>query len=88
MPRLTKEIAVVTTDLRAYEIIETFWEDYPFYLKVASPMTYINGFSEIDEAFTGDVIVWDKNEKFKTMKETTWNKIYGKYLKERLENKE
>lgn len=87
MPRVTKNIAVITTDLRAYEVIETFWEEFPCYIKVSSPITFINGYGEIDEAFVGDIIVWEKNEKFKTMRETVWNKIYGKHLKESLGEK-
>lgn len=87
MCRVTKNIAVITTDLRAYEAIETFWEEFPYYIKVSAPTTFINGYNEIDEAFAGDIIVWEKNGKFKTMRESVWNKIYGKHLKESLGEK-
>ena len=49
-----------------------------------------NGYGdlEIDDAFTGDYIVWDSEKHFKVMKASTWNKIYGDYLKGNIQEQE
>ena len=75
-------------DMRSYNVIETFWEKYPYYLEVKSPLTFIDGDLEIDDAFTGDYIVWDSEKHFKVMKASTWNKIYGDYLKGNIQEHE
>lgn len=84
---LTKNIAVVTTDLRAFPIIETFWEKYPFYIEVKTPLTFINSDFEIEDVFKGDYIVWEDDNSFRGMKKSTWNKLYGDYLKENISKK-
>ena len=85
---VTKTIGVITTDMRSYNVIETFWEKYPYYFEVKSPLTFIDGDLEIDDAFTGDYIVWDSEKHFKVMKASTWNKIYGDYLKGNIQEHE
>mgnify|MGYP003450773785 CR=1 FL=1 len=84
---LTKNIAVITTDLRAFPVIETFWEQYPFYIEVKTPITFINSDLEIEDVFKGDFIVWKGDKEFRGMKKSTWNKLYGDYLKENISKK-
>ena len=83
---VTKNIAVVTTDLRAFPVIETFWGEFPYYIEVKSPLTFINSDFEIEDVFKGDFIVWD-TKGFRGMKKSTWNKLYGTYLKENISKK-
>lgn len=86
----TKTLAIVTTELRNFPIVETNWKDYPFYYKANTAMTIVLKDFDIKDVFKDDYIVWDKNDKIHVMRYTIWNKMYGKFLKNYLEtfNKE
>lgn len=84
---LTKDIKVFTTELRSFPIIETFWESYPYYMEVRTPFTFVNSRLNIEEVHKGDYIVWDNQDNFRGFKKSTWNKLYGDYLKDNLTKK-
>ena len=72
-----------TTEKHKKLISEHNWTNY-FNVDIMDE----DGDLEIDDAFTGDYIVWDSEKHFKVMKASTWNKIYGDYLKGNIQEHE
>lgn len=79
----TKTLAVVTTELRNFSVVETNWERYPYFYKVTSPMTIVlnNKNFNIKDVFKDDYIVWNKDNTMLVMRQAVWDKIYGEFLK-------
>lgn len=84
---VTKDVSVFITELRSLPVIETKWETYPYYYKVVSPM-FIQTDSGTKLVKKNDYLVWNENDNFEIFKSSDWQNLFGKFLKENLEEME
>lgn len=81
---VTKDVTIVLSQLRSIPVIETFWEEYPFYYEATGKLDFVDSYGNLRTIHKGDFIVWDKSGAFKPRRKYSWNKMYGEYLKESL----
>lgn len=84
---VTKDLCVLTTEIRSIPVIETNWEQYPYYYKVVAPM-FIHTDSGIKHLKKDDYLVWDDSGNFKIFESAIWQNLFGKFLKDNLKGEE
>ena len=77
---LTKDLTVITTNLRSLPVIETGWDKFPYYYEATGQFSFVDYYGMPRTIYAGDYIVWDNNDRFMAKRKNVWSKLYGDFL--------
>lgn len=75
-------LEVLDPILMAVPAIETFWDKYPYFLEVKDTI-YVKTVKGILPAMKGNVIVWNTDGSVFLQSKSSWDFIYGKFLRDK-----